>query len=163
MTDSVSPDDDWNDLARELGVDKPAPPPPEAPPADMVERLIEAEVVEPHHGVDARTEEEALAEGEPEAAVDEEFNDQEEAAEEPSGEELPSTGRKHRRRRRRRRKGGTPAEAGEALLESGEEEEEGEAALEPAVETDEYPSEDVETEIVPVSSKKTRPARSFAT
>src|SRR5215467_13682482 len=106
MTAPSSSDDDWNDLARELGVNKSAPQP--APHlADMVERQIEAEVVEPHHG-DPRAEEDASAEGEPEAAADEEFEAEDEGAAEgePGAEgaegEQPGTGRKRRRRRRRR-------------------------------------------------------------
>lgn len=161
MNDPASSDDDWNDLARELGVDKSAPreSPPEAPPADRVERLIEAEDVEPHHGMDERAEEEAVAEGEPETAVDEEFGDAEEGflteGAEQTAESLPGAGRKRRRRRRRRRKGGTAAEeaptAEAAFGETAEEEEEGEVAMEPTVESEEFGTEEMETESVPVS------------
>jgi ribonuclease E len=107
MPDPFDTNDDWAELARELARDKPPAPP--APPADRVERLIEAESVEPHHG-DPRAEDEAAAEGEPEAVADEEFDDAEDApagetGEAPAEGEQPGTGRKRRRRRRRRRKG----------------------------------------------------------
>ena len=156
MTNPASSDDDWNDLARELGVDKSTPPSPGVPPADMVERHIEAEDVEPHHGVDERAEEEAAAEGEPETAVDEEFSDMEDGASaegtEQMSESLPGSGRK--RRRRRRRKGGTPAEESAtpdtAFSETVEEEEE-EPAIEPTAESDDYGTEEMENEFVPVS------------
>lgn len=113
---SPAADDDWDDLARELGVSKSDPHP--APPPDMVERIIGAEAVEPHHG-DPRAEDDAFASGEPELVADE---DAEDAEAEPAavldgepaggatdGETPPAEGdeperRKKRRRRRRRRK-----------------------------------------------------------
>src|SRR5262245_52458935 len=117
MPDPLDTNDDWAELARELDRNKPpAPPAPPPLPADMVERQIEAEAVEPHHGYDSRVEDEAVAEGEPEAAVDEDFDDAEEATSSESEAEQtadgqPGTGRKRRRRRRRRRKGGASPEA----------------------------------------------------
>jgi ribonuclease E len=108
MPDPHDTDDDWADLAREFALDKPA-----APPPDMVERHVEEEAVEPHHGSDPRLEDAAVADGETEAeAAEEEFDDADEAgAEAPAEGEQPGTGRKRRRRRRRRRKGGQAAEA----------------------------------------------------
>jgi ribonuclease E len=140
MTDPLDTNDDWAELARELERDKPPAKPAgfaegTAPPADMVERRIEAEAVEPHHG-DPRAEEDAIGAGEPEGGADEEFDDADDAAPVEAGEptaegEQPGTGRKRRRRRRRRRKGGAPAEgtapAGTAPVDSSEDE--GEAEL----------------------------------
>jgi ribonuclease E len=163
MRNPASSDDDWDDLARELGVDKSAPPPaPQAP--DMVERQVEAEIVEPHHGLDERLEEEVVAEGEPESAADEEFAEGEEGSStegESAGEGQPGTGRKRRRRRRRRRKGGVApegAEAGETgEAAEGEEEEEGVAAVvedEPEAEAEEgFASED-EVEFSPLAAEE---------
>jgi len=113
MSLPASGNDDWDDLARELGVSKSDPQP--APPPDMVERITDAEVVEPHHG-DARTEDDALAAGEPELAADE--TPDAEAADNPNatGEPIPAgePGKRKRRRRRRRRKG-APAEGTEPV------------------------------------------------
>jgi ribonuclease E len=170
MRNPAASDDDWDDLARELGVDKSAPPPlpPEPHAPDMVERQVEAEIVEPHHGLDDRVEDEAVAEGEPEAAIDEEFTEGEEGAVEgePATEGQPGTGRKRRRRRRRRRKGGAPAEAGAGAevgegepAEAGEEEAEGAAAIvneaadEFATEDEEFATED-EVEFAPLGAEE---------
>ncbi len=96
MPDPFDTDDDWAKLAHELAHDKPP-----APPAERVEHPIEAPG-------DARAEDEAAADGEPEAATDEEFEDAEES---PAGEagdaaegDQPGTGRKRRRRARERRR-----------------------------------------------------------
>lgn len=118
MSSPASGNDDWDDLARELGVSKSDPQP--APPPDMVERIADAEAVEPHHG-DERAEGDALAAGEPELAADE--TPDAEAADNPNetGEPIPATdgepGKRKRRRRRRRRKG-APVE-GTELVASG--------------------------------------------
>lgn len=113
MSSPASGNDDWDDLARELGVSKSDPQP--APPPDMVERITDAEAVEPHHG-DARTEDDALAAGEPELAADE--TPDAEAADNPNatGEPIPAgePGKRKRRRRRRRRKG-APVEGTEPV------------------------------------------------
>jgi ribonuclease E len=156
MTDPLDSNDDWAELARELDRDKPPAPPP-TPPADMVERLIDAEAVEPHHG-DPRAEEEAVIEGEPEVEAEsaEEFDDAEEGAPTETGEQ-PGTGRKRRRRRRRRRKGGGAQPEGAVASENGEESE-----LEPVAEsetdmtgdTGDYESvvEDFETSPMPLAA-----------
>ncbi|HEX4611156.1 MAG TPA: hypothetical protein VH092_23395 [Urbifossiella sp.] len=103
MTD---PDDDWGDLARELGVQKPTSPPageahaePIAEAADEEPEFTEGLTDEAEAGDDTEAEGEG-AEGD--AA----------GGEDGGGEEQPGTGRKRRRRRRRRKKGG--AEGGEA-------------------------------------------------
>ena len=160
MTDPLDHEDDWAELARELARDKPAAPEPaEATHADT------AEAVEPHHG-DPRAEDAAVAEGDAEAAADEEFDDAEEGAAEagePVGEgDQPGTGRKRRRRRRRRRKGGTSAEGAAATTaadadEAGEGEGEAEPVAEleeePVAGADDYdvPSDDLDTEPAPLS------------
>src|SRR4051812_40460746 len=99
MTDPLDTNDDWADLAREFNLDRPAAP----PPADMVERHVAEETVEPHRGA----EDAAASEGEPEAeGTDDEFDDAEAPAGEAGAEgDATGTGRKRRRRRRRRRKG----------------------------------------------------------
>jgi ribonuclease E len=113
MSSPASGNDDWDDLARELGVSKSDPQP--APPPDMVERITDAEAVEPHHD-DARTEDDELAAGEPELAADE--TPDAEAADNPNatGEPIPAgePGKRKRRRRRRRRKG-APVEGTEPV------------------------------------------------
>jgi hypothetical protein len=162
MPDPLDTNDDWAELARELDRNKPPTPPP-ASPADMVERKIDAETIEPHHGFDSRVEEEAVAEGEAEAAVDEDFDDSEEGAStesegEPSADGQPGTGRKRRRRRRRRRKGGASPEVAaatgsESSTESAESEPDAEpfVAEEASTESDDFGSEEGETEIIPAT------------
>src|SRR5687768_5210099 len=117
MNDPASPDDDWNDLARELGVSKSAKP-VEPPPADTVERSHSTEDVEPHHGNEDHVEEAVVAEGEPESDADEEFEDDTgatgEAGEATAEGDQSGTGRKRRRRRRRRKKAGTAPEGAAA-------------------------------------------------
>lgn len=159
MPNPLDTNDEWAEFARELERDKP----PATPPADMVERRIEAEAVEPHHGTDARVEDEVVAEGEPEAAADEEFDDADEGA--PAGAEgengadgQPGTGRKRRRRRRRRRKGGCSPEAavaGDASAEvaEGEADAEPAPAEEPAPEGDDFGSDDTESELMPLAAE----------
>ena len=145
MSNPTSSDDDWNDLARELGVNKSAQPPEPHPAADTVER--QAEAVEPHHG-DSRAEDEGGAEGE---SADEEFEDAEEGA--------PEANRPRKARRAinpapgasaggagvGRRKGSGAAPGGAAPAEGGEEEtgaepgaESEEPAPEPVAEGDEF-------------------------
>jgi ribonuclease E len=155
MPDPLDNNDDWAELARELERDKPP-----APPADMVERrVIEEEAVEPHHGTDPRLEEEVVAEGEPEAAADEEFEGEEGApaeAAEGAAEGQPGTGRKRRRRRRRRRTG-APSPAGDAPPEAAEAEEgeaEPVAAEEEVAEAEEFGAEDAEAELVPFGAEE---------
>ena len=157
MTDPLDTNDEWAELARELDRDKPPP----LPPADRVERIVEEEAFEPHHGTDARVEDAALAEGETEAeAAEDEFDDGEET-EAPTGAEgeQPGTGRKRRRRRRRRRKGGAPAEGAGAPVEGAESESapEAEAHEEPAAEaiaeSDDFgAAEDVDGDQVPLAA-----------
>ncbi|MBN9519041.1 hypothetical protein J0H58_11075 [bacterium] len=111
MTD---PDDDWGDLARELGVQKPSTPPDEQP-----------EPVAAHHAADpeaAEGDQEEFAEGLVDEAAAAEDADAEgegdagdaEGGEDAPGEGQPGTGRKRRRRRRRRKKGGAEGEAADA-------------------------------------------------
>jgi hypothetical protein len=148
MTDPLDTNDDWAELARELERDKPPSPPP---PADMVERQIEAEATEPHHG-DPRGEEESPAEGEPESGADEEFDDADDAASVESGEpnaegEQPGTGRKRRRRRRRRRKGGAPGEVAAVLGASSTDAPADDAEVEVVAETEDEPAGETDTEL----------------
>ncbi|MFO0800687.1 MAG: hypothetical protein U0804_24750 [Gemmataceae bacterium] len=105
MTD---PDDDWGDLARELGVQKPtasaadASPPEEVEEPEAIHELhASPPEVEPVFGEGIADE---AAEGEPEGEGE---------AEDGSGDKQPGDGRKRRRRRRRRKKGdGDAADAG---------------------------------------------------
>ncbi len=151
--------DDWDDLARELGVDKSAPPPlPVQHPTDRVEREIGAEALEPHHGTDDRVEEDAVSEGEPEAAGDEEFGDEEGTVVEgeltPEGQ--PGTGRKRRRRRRRRRKSAAaPAEGGAETVETeaAEEREEDGATSDDVAAEEEFGTE-AEGEFAPLAAEE---------
>ena len=153
MTDPLDNNDDWADLKNELNLDKP----PAVPPADMVERAIEEESLEPHHGADARAEDAAIAEGETEAEASEDDFDDAEETEGPAGEagaegEQPGTGKKRRRRRRRRRKSGAPAE-GAAPVEGAEAESapEAEGEEEPVAEAEEL-SEEAESEPLPLAA-----------
>ncbi len=156
MTDPLDTNDEWADLAREFKLDKPP-----AAPADMVERIVEEEAVEPHLGTDARVEETAIAEGETEAeAAEDEFEDAEDA---PAGEagadgEQPGTGRKRRRRRRRRRKG-APTEGAAAEGADAESAPEAEGDEEPTAEPvadvadfDATEDEDTDGEPVPLAA-----------
>jgi ribonuclease E len=163
MTNPLDTNDDWAELARELERDKP-PAPPVSSPADMVERTVEAEELEPHHGTDARVEDAAVAEGETESeAADDDFDDAEEA-ESPAGEagaegEQPGTGRKRRRRRRRRRKGAAPADGATALVEEREPEPttdaDEEPAGEPVAEAEEYGAFDEdESDALPLAAEE---------
>ncbi|MBN9122515.1 MAG: hypothetical protein J0I06_25780 [Planctomycetes bacterium] len=156
MTDPLDTNDEWAELARELDRDKPP-----VPPADMVEHILDEQAVEPHHGADARVEEEAVAEGETEGETAEDFEDAEES---PAGEataegEQPGAGRKRRRRRRRRRKGGAAPTEGAATPgedadgETASEAETDEEAAEPVAEADEFAAaEDVNGEAVPLAA-----------
>lgn len=113
MTD---PDDDWGDLARELGVQKPSTP-PAAEASAAPEPEPEPEPVE---------EESEFTDGlVDEAAAAEESDGEGEEGEAGEGGEAegdatvgedgqPGTGRKRRRRRRRRKKGGPEGEAADA-------------------------------------------------
>lgn len=116
MSSPASGNDDWDDLARELGVSKSDPQP--APPPDMVERIVDAEAVEPHHG-DPRAEDDAFGAGEPEAAADETPDAQADDSPSATGEPIPAGDaegdRKRKRRRRRRRRKGAPVEGTEAV------------------------------------------------
>jgi ribonuclease E len=131
MMNPISPDDDWNDLARELGVAKSPPSPSEAPPSlDTAAPSPQAELQETRRdSSDERIEGETGADSEPELLADEDLTESDDgtaegvAAETAEGE--PSTtGRKRRRRRRRRRKGGgaaTDAAAASATATAGAE------------------------------------------
>jgi hypothetical protein len=117
MSSPASGNDDWDDLARELGVSKSDPHP--VPPADMVERLVEAEEVEPHHG-DPRAEDDAFAAGEAELVADETPDAQPADSPNATGEPIPAADgepgeRKRKRRRRRRRRKGAPVEGTETV------------------------------------------------
>lgn len=110
MTD---PDDDWGDLARELGVQKPAASAADASPPEEVE---EPEPIHELHGA-AGDEEPEFAEGIADEAATgddgEAEGEGEGGAEEGPGDQQPGDGRKRRRRRRRRKKGeGDAADAG---------------------------------------------------
>lgn len=108
MTD---PDDDWGDLARELGVQKPTASAADASPPEEVE---EPEAVHELPGATGEEQPE-FAEGlaDEAAAGDEPEPEGEGEADEGTGDEQPGTGRKRRRRRRRRKKGeGDAADAG---------------------------------------------------
>lgn len=111
MTDPTAPEDDnWNELARELGLDDAPRPtaggePPTPYDAEDSSEYEDATLTETGgEGTDADSEE---ADGEPEGE-----------AECQAGDEQPGTGRKRRRRRRRRKKGapgGEPVAEGEPL------------------------------------------------
>jgi ribonuclease E len=110
MTD---PDDDWGDLARELGVQKPTASAADASPPEEVEEP------EPIHELHATTpdEEPEFADGiADEAAPNDDADPEGEGegdAEDATGDKQPGDGRKRRRRRRRRKKGdGDAADAG---------------------------------------------------
>lgn len=110
MTD---PDDDWGDLARELGVQKPAP---AAADLSVPEAVEEPEAIHELPGATG-DEEPEFAEGVADDAVPnddgEPEGEGEGEAEEGSGDKQPGDGRKRRRRRRRRKKGdGDAADAG---------------------------------------------------
>lgn len=140
--------DEWAELARELERDKPPAPPPLP---DMVERQVEAEVFEPHYGLDARVEDETVAEGDP---AEEEFDDAEESAssETEAAADGPGTGRKRRRRRRRRRKGGAAAPEVATIAEDDSESESNTEAImtDESTESDDFG----ETEIVPLAAEE---------
>lgn len=105
MTD---PDDDWGDLARELGVQKPTTPAPEE--ASATEPAPEAVEDEPEFA-DGLADESAAGDEDAEGEAGDGEGDGP-GGEEAPGEGQPGTGRKRRRRRRRRKKGGA-AEGGE--------------------------------------------------
>ncbi len=112
MMNPISPDDDWNDLARELGVVKsPASTATEASPTpDLAAPAPEAERPETSSS-DEPVEADTGTDSEPELLADEDLTESDDGtpdgvpAETAEGE-VPTTGRKRRRRRRRRRKGG---------------------------------------------------------
>jgi hypothetical protein len=111
MTD---PDDDWGDLARELGVQKPAAPPAAEPEAAHhaahEPEAAEGERDEFGEGLEdapVGDDPDAIAEGDAEGDEGEGEGEGDAAGgEEVPGEGQPGTGRKRRRRRRRRKKGG---------------------------------------------------------
>ena len=168
MPNTNIPDDSWDELARELGLERSSPPPDEAvldevpdegfsADQDPEEAPIEEERPARGH---ARAEAETLettGEFEPEgeeAELDEEGAEGE-GADEGSGEEgQPGTGRKRRRRRRRRKKGGTApvAAAPEGEISGGEDfavtaRVEDDHLVETDAEEDEIEEEDVVTEV----------------
>ncbi|MCI0704365.1 MAG: hypothetical protein L0241_25175 [Planctomycetia bacterium] len=168
MTDPTASDDDWNDLARELGVDKSTPPP--LPPPTVNDTPSESTEIQP--GADEGTADADFAtdlpdsgelEAEPsDSAIDEEFDDAEEspvgeAGAQGDAEHQLATGRKRRRRRRRRRKSGQPAEAtqaGTAPVETGEDEAEELTEAEPTEESEFDAMEDMEKELVPLAAEE---------
>jgi len=107
MTD---PDDDWGDLARELGVQKPTA---SAADASVPEAVEEPEPVHELPGATGDDEPE-FAEGlGDEAAGGDDGEPEGEGETEEGGDKQPADGRKRRRRRRRRKKGeGDAADAG---------------------------------------------------
>lgn len=130
------PDDSWDELARELGLERSSPPadepvldsgPDEELPSDPDPETAPIEEERPARGhPQAATEEtetyqdfEVVGE---EAELDEEAGEGEGAEDGAAEEGQPGTGRKRRRRRRRRRKGGgaAPAPAGEGEAAAGE-------------------------------------------
>lgn len=124
-------DDSWDELTRELGVEKSAPP-PEPAEEDPAQ----------DYDLEPQTEDEAFDSGlEPEG-------DAPDGAEAPS-EDQPGTGKKRRRRRRRRRKGPEDGEAaGEPAAAEGEE-----TPAEPAyVETEYETGPGSEAELAAVSA-----------
>jgi ribonuclease E len=122
MNDPSANDDDWNDLARELGLEK--SPDRAPPPLDPIEGSDDPEAEPVGEERPAQRHEHAEPELETAYEGGEEFEDAagEEAVEGeveggeegPPGEGQPGTGRKRRRRRRRRKKGGGPAQPAEA-------------------------------------------------
>jgi ribonuclease E len=142
MTDPLSQDDPWKELARDLGVEDATQPAAKAPepatalPADdpesepvgeerpargFIHRPLEPEPSSVEDSTPADIEAEAFAD-----AVELDLDDGEEAdgeaaegesagEEAQSGEGPPGTGRKRRRRRRRRRKSGAAEAGGEGV------------------------------------------------
>jgi len=108
MTD---PDDDWGDLARELGVQKPTA---SAAGASVPEAGEESE---PVHELPGATgdEEPEFAEGiADETATGDDGEPEGEGDAEEGGDKQPGDGRKRRRRRRRRKKGEGEGDAADA-------------------------------------------------
>jgi hypothetical protein len=104
MTD---PDDDWGDLARELGVQKPSTPPGEAAPEPRAEHEPEAAEGEQEEFAEGLADEPLMAEDAEGEADEGEAGEGDAAGGTEGGDEgPPGTGRKRRRRRRRRKKGG---------------------------------------------------------
>jgi ribonuclease E len=131
------PDDSWDELARELGLERSSPPADES----ILDKGPEDDLPSDPDPETAPIEEERPARGHPQAAseddeasqdyevvgeeaeLDEEAGEGETAEEGGAEEGQPGTGRKRRRRRRRRRKGGSaaPAPAAEGEAAAGEE------------------------------------------
>jgi hypothetical protein len=115
MTDPFA-DDSWDELNRELGVEKsPAQVPASQPETEIEASRFEEEIIDspeaPVEDADDEGEEGEESEGE---ALD--------GAEGPGGDEPAGPGRKRRRRRRRRKKGGPEGEGeAEAEVVAGEE------------------------------------------
>jgi hypothetical protein len=97
MSSPASGNDDWDDLARELGVSKSAPQP--VPPPNPVEDFAAAEAVEPPADGDGAALEVEIADAPGEAA--------------PAAD--GDAERKRKRRRRRRRRKGAPVEGTELV------------------------------------------------
>ncbi|MDB5309955.1 MAG: hypothetical protein JWO38_4157 [Gemmataceae bacterium] len=177
MTDPGSQDDGWDELARELGLDKSPSPPDKAapaarptpartpPPGDEPKPVGEDRPGRGHRrreepvAASADVEDVGFPEGEPEALADEaEFEPEDaeggEGEGEPSagegqaGEGQPGPGRKRRRRRRRRKKGG----AAPGTVETAEAGEAGEAGEEPGA------GDETEEPVVPTAAPA-RPRR----
>jgi hypothetical protein len=104
MTD---PDDDWGDLARELGVQKPTPSAADASVPEAVEEP------EPVHELPGATGDEEPEFADEAAGAEDGESDGEGEADDGTGDKPAGDGRKRRRRRRRRKKGeGDAADAG---------------------------------------------------
>ena len=108
MTDPFS-DDSWDELSRELGVEKATTPPAREPEPDVPD--AEFAFADDLSGieVDAQSED-----GEFDGELGDEADGDAPDGAEATGDEQPGPGRKRRRRRRRRKKGpGVEGEAGE--------------------------------------------------
>jgi ribonuclease E len=112
MPDSGFADDDWDELARELNVDKAPPPQPETHTPDA--ELPEGDDAEPAFDEnDGSLFDDGDPAGEGDTETEMEAGEGEPAGEGGPGDDQPGTGRKRRRRRRRRKKGAGPAANGE--------------------------------------------------
>ena len=162
------PDDSWDELARELGLERSSPPADEA----IIDKSPNEELPSNPDPEAAPIEEERPARGHPQAAneetesyqdfevVGEEADLDEEAGEGEAGEDgsaeegQPGTGRKRRRRRRRRRKGGSAAAPAAAEGEAATGEDfavtarvEDDQLVETEAETDEIEEEEILAEV----------------
>ena len=108
MTDPFS-DDSWDELSRELGVEKATTPPAREPEPDVPD--AEFAFADDHSGIEVDSQSE---DGEFDGELGDEADGDAPDGAEASGDEQPGPGRKRRRRRRRRKKGpGAEGEVGE--------------------------------------------------